>query len=168
MLSHRVLENHLVYQLMSFHWNGTGRSLVLFVSWLKAVSFRWVCALPPIPHDFSKQRLSTTSNTFPIGKFTRHHREKNSLNTARERCALLLFHFLGKFTMFSIFQVQFSIQFSTLLFSFLFVLFVVGLHQEKKKKTRLKRGEIEEFSFVFFSFSFAFSVSCLFCTTPVV
>lgn len=85
--------------------------------------------------------------TFP-SRITEHkqlvpHRYENLRGIFAERAphspAVLLFNiFLGKFTMFSIFQVQFSIQFSTLLFSFCLFFLLLGCSEAGKNKAREK------------------------------
>lgn len=57
--------------------------------------------------------------------------------------------------MFSIFQVQFSIQFSSLLFSFCLFFLLLPAPGEEKKEKRVKKGaKSEKLSFVFSVFHF--------------
>lgn len=60
--------------------------------------------------------------------------------------------------MFSIFQVQFSTQFSSLLFSFLFVLLLLALQSKRKNTKTCEKGEEENFISLF---QFPFAYFCL-------
>lgn len=110
--------------------------------------------------------------TFP-SRMTEHkqlvpHRYENLQGIIAERAphspVVLLFNiFLGKLTMFSIFQVQFSIQFSTLLFSFCLFFLLLGCSEAGK----IKRVKYYRIFIWVFPFSFACFSWCLFCAARV-